>query len=159
MTASRVLPRRLAAVAATVLATAGIGLAAPAAQADGALTQLSITVTEVLGGRVSNYYLTCDPDGTAEAGSPGVHPDPVGACNRLRALHGDFDALKFRPAACAKEFDPYKVAIIGHWRDKPVKFIETYPNLDCLRVITNPVVPIPNGNGGGGNGGGTKTMK
>ncbi|MER5930041.1 SSI family serine proteinase inhibitor [Streptomyces sp. NPDC002054] len=156
MTASRVLPRRLATVAATVLATAGIGLAAPAAQADAALSQLSITVTEVLGGSVQNYYLTCDPDGTAEIGSPGVHPDPVGACNRLRALHGDVDALKFRPAPCAKEFDPYKVAIIGHWRDKEVKFVETYPNLDCLAVLTSPVVPIPNGNAAHGS---PKTVK
>ncbi|GHE48044.1 hypothetical protein GCM10017673_57250 [Streptosporangium violaceochromogenes] len=144
MRASRVPARRLSVLAATLLATAALTAATPAqaddagstsARADEAGAVLAIARHNLYEGTVRHWYLTCDPDG-------GSHPDPHGACDRLRDIDGDLDRLRFRPdVACPRIYAPVRVKITGTWYGEFKVFSEKYPNACYAEQLAGPVVP------------------
>ncbi|MFC4007869.1 SSI family serine proteinase inhibitor [Nonomuraea purpurea] len=104
-----------------------------AAPAHAEIGQLEITRYDVRSGEKQQWYLACDPDG-------GTHPDPVGACDRLRGSDADLERLRFGPAPCPKIYDPVEVEIVGYWNEEPRRFRHRYPNPCSVRYQAAPVV-------------------
>ncbi|WP_186355791.1 SSI family serine proteinase inhibitor [Streptomonospora sp. PA3] len=127
--------RRTAAWAGAVGAAVLIS-AAPTASAGARelSSTLEITVERPKAGSVERFWLNCDPDF-------GTHPRPLAACDRLRAVEGDFERLRSGAVFCPPLDDPVAVRITGTWRDRPVDFSERYTN-DCDALFSSgPVVP------------------
>lgn len=68
--------------------------------------------------------LTCTPR------ADGTHPAPTAACRELRAVDGEFSALKSSPShtMCTRQWDPVVVTATGVWQGQHVSWSETYGN-------------------------------
>ncbi|MEU7423284.1 protease inhibitor [Streptomyces sp. NPDC048362] len=78
--------------------------------------------------------LTCAPTAS------GTHPAAVQACAELRAVGGDFDALK--PSGdvwCTKLYDPVVVTVQGVWQGKRVSYERTFGNACAKDAATGSV--------------------
>lgn len=73
-----------------------------------AFLSLIIQPLEGSGGSFHFFTLECGPDG-------GTHPTPEEACDSLRAVDGDFEALPTRFVPCPPVYWPVRFTAAGHW--------------------------------------------
>ncbi|MGW1836618.1 subtilase-type protease inhibitor [Streptomyces sp. BBFR2] len=72
----------------------------------------------------------------------GTHPSPGAACNRLRAVGGEFDKVTRADGAgvvCTREWDPVVVTADGVWQGRRVSYTHTFANSCELRAGANGV--------------------
>ncbi|WP_149180427.1 subtilase-type protease inhibitor [Streptomyces sp. TRM49041] len=73
--------------------------------------------------------LTCTP------APGGTHPSPQAACDTLRAVDGEFTALRGDGTrACIKIYDPVVVTAQGIWEGQRVDYERTYGNSCVMRA-------------------------
>src|SRR5262245_14622879 len=93
-----------AGLAAAGLATGTVATARPAtpvaARAQPVpMAAFAITVRDLPYSTSRRWTLICGPDG-------GTHPNPKEACDRLRAINGDLEQIRFRDVSCPRFYDP-----------------------------------------------------
>ncbi|MFE2387786.1 subtilase-type protease inhibitor [Streptomyces althioticus] len=129
----------------TSVKTAGAGLSAaalllladatPSAHADtspepGNYLMLGVSHGEdPAAGAEGGTLLRCDPPG-------GGHPRAEEACAQLSAADGRITALPAEDALCPMIYAPVTAHAEGVWRDRPVSWSETFPNVCTLRAHT-----------------------
>lgn len=84
------------------------------------------------GGLLSQAILTCDPDG-------GTHPHASAACDALRSVDGNIDALPIDPIFCPLYYRPVTATAWGFWHGRLVTFQRTYGNSCELHRATKAV--------------------
>ncbi|CAL9316897.1 subtilase-type protease inhibitor [Streptomyces sp. SudanB25_2051] len=78
--------------------------------------------------------LTCAPT------PGGTHPAPAEACAELRAVNGEFSALRGdQERACVKIYDPVVAIAEGVWEGKRVRYERTFGNTCDLANQAGPV--------------------
>ena len=114
------------------LATSAQAVAAPAqsGRSGGLYAPSELVLTVGQGASRANatvqraVTLTCMP----KAG--GSHPNPIAACDQLRTVAGDFNAVTAAPSQrlCTKEWAPIVVTADGVWQGKRVSYSYTFAN-------------------------------
>ncbi|WP_068756299.1 SSI family serine proteinase inhibitor [Thermobifida cellulosilytica] len=78
--------------------------------------------------------LECGPDG-------GTHPTPEAACDSLRAVDGDFEALPTRFALCPPVIWPVRFIAVGHWDGRGVYYSRVMGDRCSGSAATDGVFP------------------
>ncbi|GAA2999877.1 SSI family serine proteinase inhibitor [Actinokineospora diospyrosa] len=127
----------LAGLALAALALSGGTAAATAASPDepraavadpGA--SLTLTTQWLSNGQTKAAILNCDPtDGS-------THADPKAACDALKAVNADFDALSDTDRPCTYNYDPVVVTAKGDWYGDYVYFSREYSN-QCVAIVSS----------------------
>jgi hypothetical protein len=130
------------ALASLFTAAALIGLSSAASAADDDIPPkveqpapegvLTLTLTPDNGGPTTTVTLLCTPDG-------GSHPTPKAACDSLRAVGGNFNALPDTTDFCPLIFDPHTARATGIWKDRLISYEETFSNRCFAAVGTDDV--------------------
>ncbi len=84
------------------------------------------------GSLLSQVILTCDPDG-------GTHPQASAACNALRSVDGNINALPSDHVFCPLFYAPITATAWGWWQGQWVAFQRTYGNTCELHRAAKPV--------------------
>ncbi|MFG2077740.1 SSI family serine proteinase inhibitor [Nonomuraea maritima] len=79
------------------------------------------------------YTLTCGPDG-------GTHPRAHEACDALRQVRGNVQALNVNPGACVRLYSPVTVDIRGQWYGRPTAYRQQFSNRCVMDRKLGPVV-------------------
>ncbi|GAA3169692.1 MULTISPECIES: SSI family serine proteinase inhibitor [Streptomyces] len=131
--------RRRRAARATAVTAAALVTAvavAPARPAEAAEPQedrgLFLTVSDTAHTWIRGVLLRC-PDGRDH------HPQHDAACSELTWARGDLDALRGRPHACTKQYDPVTVSAEGVWRGARIDWERTFANACTMDAATGPL--------------------
>ena len=102
----------------------------PAATADAALEQLTLSITPTNGGSGTQVTLLCESTG-------GDHPDAAAACRDLVAAGGNIAAIPSETGvACPLFFKPVNAQAKGWWEGRPVSYSRTFPNTCFANIQT-----------------------
>ncbi|MGW4568968.1 subtilase-type protease inhibitor [Streptomyces sp. NPDC004561] len=129
--------RRAAAIGLTAAAVCGpltgAAVAAPGAAPSSLYAPSALVLTTGHGSDAATatperaVTLSCAPTAS------GTHPAAEQACAEMRAIGGDFTALKPSPTVwCNKLYDPVVVTVQGVWQGKRVSYEQTFGNA-CMR--------------------------
>ncbi|WP_285605702.1 SSI family serine proteinase inhibitor [Actinokineospora globicatena] len=81
-------------------------------------------------GNTKAAILNCDPtDGS-------THADPQAACDALKSVNADFDALPDTSRPCPYNYDPVVVTAKGDWYGDYVFFTREYSN-QCVAIVSS----------------------
>ncbi|MBM7774605.1 hypothetical protein JOD54_004809 [Actinokineospora baliensis] len=91
---------------------------------------LTLTTQWLSDGQTKAAILNCDPtDGS-------THADPQAACDALKAVNADFDALQDTSRPCPYNYDPVVVTVKGEWYGDYVYFSREYSN-QCVAIVSS----------------------
>ncbi|SEL03900.1 SSI family serine proteinase inhibitor [Nonomuraea pusilla] len=134
MTVATTAARRFAAI--TLCVAAPLAASCLTARADATArrpgAELFITV-RTAAGEARSMRLTCEPDG-------GIHPRPEEACDALREVDGDIDALPVDDRPCTFLYQPVRAEVRGHWGDTETDYARDFPNACVMRRHLSPLV-------------------
>lgn len=117
---------------AAALAPASAATARPASGPAASRVLLSVVPVEQGSNPERLAVLECDPDG-------GTHTRAASACDQLRAVGGDLQALADDSSICTREYRPVTATAIGVWRGSPLSYRVTFSNRCLLLSATGDV--------------------
>jgi hypothetical protein len=123
---------RIITIACAAIAASAMSIASAAADAEGPISTLDLTVSsgEQPKPDAQRITLTCDPAG-------GTHDKSEAACAALDGVNGSFGDLTADPTVvCVQIYDPVTVTANGMWRGTPVQWQRTFANSCALHAGT-----------------------